>query len=65
MNPEIQSKVQDLKSTIQNLNNILGDLHNSNVLVHLSIDKNSAIDPTQIRLLLCMQHIDYLKEENK
>jgi hypothetical protein len=65
MNPEIQSRVQDLKSTIQNLNNVLKDLHNNNVLVHLSVEKASSIDPTQVKLVLCMQHIDYLKEENK
>lgn len=65
MNPEIQSKVQDLKYTVQTLNNILNDLHNNNVLVHLSIEKNSTLDPTQIKVLLCMQHIDYLKAENK
>ena len=65
MNPVIQDKVLDLKNTIKNLNNILKDLHDSNVLVHLTIEKNSSIDPTEIKILVCMQHIDYLNKESK
>ena len=62
MDPQIKEQVKMLKDCVSLINDTLVTLHRQNVLVHLSIERNNAVDPTSIKILLINQHIDYLKD---
>ena len=65
MDPVIKEQVKLLKDSVESINSIMAMLHKQNVLVQLSLERASTIDPMSIKILLINQHIDYLKEVNE
>lgn len=60
----ITKKVEELSKHVENINQIMSELHDDNVEIRISYKDATTDKPPQIDLWRVIEHVDYLKKEN-
>ena len=59
----IANKVEELIKHVEDINQIMSELHDNNVEVRISYKESAKGEPAQISLWRVIEHVDYLKKD--
>ena len=64
MNELILEKINIIEKNVEEINQLISELHLDNVEVRIAYKEPANSNPASIRLWKAIEHVDYLKKEN-
>lgn len=61
----IATKVKELSNLVKDINQLMSELHNSNVEVRIAYKEAAKGEPPRVDLWRVIEHIDHLKKDTE